>query len=242
VQEPTLREFFNRSGALARGTGFLARFLVAWPESTQGSRFFTEAPDNWPHVAAFDQRIAAILNHDAPINDDKVLEPPLLAFSPEAKAAWVEFHNQIESELRSGGELYDVRDVASKAADNAARLATLFQIFEHGIGAVSLESFESASRIVAWHLNESRRFFGELALPVEIAYAVRLDTWLLEYCKRERKQEIATREAQRLGPLREKESLTQALQELADLNRIRVTRDGKKKTVNVNPLLLGAKS
>jgi putative DNA primase/helicase len=242
VQEPTLREFFNRSGALARGTGFLARFLVAWPESTQGSRFFTEAPDNWPHVAAFDQRIAAILNHDAPINDDKVLEPPLLAFSPEAKAAWVEFHNQIESELRSGGELYDVRDVASKAADNAARLATLFQIFEHGIGAVSLESFESASRIVAWHLNESRRFFGELALPVEIAYAVRLDTWLLEYCKRERKQEIATREAQRLGPLREKESLIQALQELADLNRIRVTRDGKKKTVNVNPLLLGAKS
>ena len=31
----------------------------------------------------------------------------------------------IESELASGGELYDVRDVASKSADNAARLAAL---------------------------------------------------------------------------------------------------------------------
>lgn len=45
VQEPTLRAFFDRSGELARGTGFLARFLVAWPDSTQGSRpFFGTSP------------------------------------------------------------------------------------------------------------------------------------------------------------------------------------------------------
>jgi putative DNA primase/helicase len=36
VQEPTLRDFFAKSGDLARGTGFLARFLLSWPESTQG--------------------------------------------------------------------------------------------------------------------------------------------------------------------------------------------------------------
>ena len=29
VQEATLRSFFDRSGGLARGTGFLARFLLA---------------------------------------------------------------------------------------------------------------------------------------------------------------------------------------------------------------------
>jgi putative DNA primase/helicase len=50
VQEATLREYFSKSGGLARGTGFLARFLVAWPESTQGQRPFTEAPANWPHL------------------------------------------------------------------------------------------------------------------------------------------------------------------------------------------------
>lgn len=52
VQETTLREYFGKSGGLAWGTGFLARFLVAWPESTQGQRPFTEAPANWPHLAA----------------------------------------------------------------------------------------------------------------------------------------------------------------------------------------------
>lgn len=238
VQEPTLREFFNRSGALARGTGFLARFLVAWPESTQGSRFFTEAPENWPHVAAFDQRIAVILNRDVPMDEDGVLQPALLTLTPEAKAAWVEFHNTVESKLSTGGELYDVRDVASKAADNAARLATLFQMFEHGVGAVSLEAFESASLIVAWHLNESRRFFGELALPVEIANAVRLDTWLIEHCKRERSTLIGKNHVRRHGPLRDKALLDAAIKELVELNRIQLSKEEKRLIIKINPALL----
>ncbi len=89
VQEPTLREFFTRSGALARGTGFLARFLLAWPESTQGQRRCTEAPENWPALAAFHRRIAAILDQPTPIDDDGALTPVLLSLAPKAKAAWV---------------------------------------------------------------------------------------------------------------------------------------------------------
>ena len=92
-----------------------------------------------------------------------------------------------------------MRDVASKAADNAARLAALFQTFEQG-GAVGLETFEGASRIVAWHLNESRRFFGELALPEELAAAARLDSWLIEHCRRERKQKVRVSDIQKSGP------------------------------------------
>jgi putative DNA primase/helicase len=241
VQEPTLREFFTRSGALARGTGFLARFLVAWPESTQGLRPFTEAPANWPHLAAFHRRIADILEQPVPIDDDGALIPPMLSMTTEAKAAWVEYHDAIERELSSGGELYDVRDVASKSADNAARLATLFQLFEHGMaGAVGLPAFEGASRIAAWHLNEARRFFGELALPAELLDAARLDDWLIGYCRRERTHLVPTREAQRLGPVRDKERLATALRELEELDRVRVTQEGKRKTIKVNPALVVA--
>jgi hypothetical protein len=214
VQEPTLREFFTRSGVLARGTGFLARFFVAWPESTQGMRQIDpDAPDGpatWPHLAEFHRRIAAILDQPVPIDDDGALTPPMLPLTPEAKAAWVEFHNAIESELSSGGELYDVRDVASKSADNAARLAALFQMFEGAGGAIGISAFESASLIAAWHLHESRRFFGELALPAELADAARLDRWLIEYCQREKTHLVPTREAQRLGPIRDKENLAAA--------------------------------
>jgi putative DNA primase/helicase len=241
VQEPTLREFFNRSGALARGTGFLARFLVAWPESTQGFRPFTEAPENWPHLAAFNKRIAAILSQPVPIDGDGALTPPMLTMRPDAKAAWIKYHNAIESELASGGELYDVRDVASKSADNAARLAALFQIFEHGLGdAIAPGVFEGASRIAAWHLNEARRFFGELALPAELANAARLDSWLIEYCRRERTHLVPIAKLQQCGPsgLRSKAAIETAMRELEEAARARILRDGRLKQVVVNPALI----
>jgi putative DNA primase/helicase len=240
VQEPTLREFFTRSGALARGTGFLARFLVAWPESTQGYRPFTEAPTNWPHLAAFNRRVAEILDQPAPIDEDGVLTPPMLSLTAQAKAAWVRYHDAIESELASGGELYDVRDVASKTADNAIRLAALFQMFEGVGGAVGVDCFESASRIAAWHLNESRRFFGELALPVELAIATRLDRWLIEYCKRERTHLVPIAKLQQGGPggLRSKAMIETAIRELEEASRARLVREGKRKMIAVNPALV----
>jgi len=239
VQEPTLREFFTRSGALARGTGFLARFLVAWPESTQGQRPFTEPPANWPHLAAFHRRIAAILNQPAPIDEDGTLTPDMLPLAPDAKAAWVEYHDAIEGELSSGGELYDVRDVASKSADNAARLAALFQQFEHGMGgAIGLDSFERASRITAWHLSEARRFFGELALPAELADAARLDSWLIEHCRKGRTHFVGKNHVRQHGPMRDGARLDAAIRELVALDRLRLVKDGKRLTIQVNPALV----
>ena len=238
VQTETLNNFFEKSGALARGTGFLARFLVSWPESTQGHRPFTEAPKNWPFLAAFNRRITEILNIPAPINEDGALTPQMLTLTPEAKAAWIEFHDGIETQLSSGGVLFDVRDVASKIADNAVRLAALFHVFEGGAGAISLDSFERASAIAAWHLNESRRFFGEIALPVELADAVRLNDWLIQHCKREHTHCVAKRYAQQYGTIRDAARLNAAVTELEALDRILIRKDGKKISIWLNPKIL----
>jgi len=240
IQEATLREYFSKSGGLARGTGFLPRFLVAWPESTQGQRPFTEPPANWPHLAAFHRRIAAILNEPAPIDEDGALTPALLSLAPDAKAAWVSYHDAIESELVSGGEFFDVRDVASKSADNAARLAALFQHFEHGMGgAIGLDSFERASLITAWHLSEARRFFGELALPAELADAARLDSWVIEHCRQQRTHMVGKNHVRQHGPLRDGGRLDAAIRELVALDRLRLKKDGKRLTIHLNPALVG---
>jgi putative DNA primase/helicase len=179
IQESTLRAFFDQSKGLGRGSGFLARFLVAWPESTMGTRFYTAPVEGGTALTAFNRRITELLYQAAPIDGDGVLTPHMLALTPDATAAWIKYYNAIERELATGGELYDVRDVASKSADNTARLAALFHVFgstgsnNSGSNAISAEHLEAASRVVAWHLNESRRFFGELALPVDLANAVR---------------------------------------------------------------------
>ena len=241
VQESTIRAFFDSTKGLARGTGFLARFLVSWPASTQGTRHFTEAPANWPALASFNARLAAILNRPAPIDDDGGLTPAMLALAPEAKAAWVKFHDAIESELSSGRELYDVRDVASKSADNAVRLAALFHTFSGSIGPIDIKAMESGARLAAWHLSEARRFLGELAMPAELANPARLESWLLDWCRRENTDKVTTRDVQRFGPggLRDKAVIAEAIKELAELGRARLVQDGKKKLIQVNPALLG---
>lgn len=243
VQLPTLREFFSKSGALARGTGFLARFLVAWPESTQGARPFTEAPAHWPHLDEFDRRITAILDQAVPIDEDGSLAPTMLSFTTDAKAAWVEFYNAIEAELGMHGELYEVRDVASKSADNAARLAAIFHMFEGKGDAISRDTFDGASTVIAWHLSEARRFFGEIDLPAEQTDAVRLDTWLLEYCRRLNTNKVSMSVIQKSGPggLRDKAMIESALVKLTELDRARIVDGaGKARIVEVNPLLVGS--
>jgi hypothetical protein len=44
VQPDVVRAYFENSKGPARGFGFAARFLIAWPQSTQGTRLFKPAP------------------------------------------------------------------------------------------------------------------------------------------------------------------------------------------------------
>jgi putative DNA primase/helicase len=165
VQEPTLRAFFDNTKGLARGTGFLARFLVAWPESTMGTRHFTPPPDGWPALAGFNNRLTAILNRPAPVDDNGVLTPAMLTLAPDAKQAWVTFHDAIETELANGGELFDLRDVGSKAADNVAGWRRCFTSLLAALGRLILSALNQRCRSVTWHLTEAKRFLVNWPCP-----------------------------------------------------------------------------
>ncbi|HFY0602176.1 TPA: DUF3987 domain-containing protein [Legionella pneumophila] len=242
VQEVALRHFLNHTNGLARGTGFLARFLIAYPESTQGHRFFTEPPESWLHLAKFNMRISEILNQEVTIDKNGGLSVLLLSLSPEAKKAWICFHDVIEGELGVGGELSEISDVASKIADNAARVAALFKIFNQGVtGTIGFNDFENASRIVAWHLHEAKRFFAGLVLSDDQTDVVKLDSWLVRYCLKKKTNIVSRRDIQRnIVPirLREKKALDIALNVLVEAKRIRQIQSGKKKGIYINPALL----
>ena len=108
-------------------------------------------------------------------------------------------------------------------------------------GAVSLDCFEGAYRIAAWHLNEARRFYGGLALPETVSRALRLDAWLIAYCRRERTHIVPTTKILQSGPsgLRERASMEAAARELEDSGRARLRQEGKRKWIAANPSLLG---
>lgn len=241
VQESTLRAFFDSSKGLARGTGFLARFLVSWPTSTQGMRPFTEAPANWPALAAFNDRLAVILARPVPIDEEGALTPVMLQLSPAGKAVWVNYHDEIEGMLPNGGELYEVRDVASKIADNVARLAALFHVFEGHAGSIDADTMENATRIGSWHMNEARRFLGELAMPEDLVNPMRLEAYLVDYCRRNRTDRISTREIQQYGPgaMRNKQTAQAAVAELEEMGRARTLTEGRKRFIQVRAEVLG---
>lgn len=226
VQEGTLRQFIRGTGDLARDTGFFARCLLAWPESTQGTRAFSKPPE-FKSVGAFTNRLKMILSRTVPADHAKTM----LQLSDAAHAAWVKYHDSIEGELREGGELRDIRDIASKTADNAARIAALFHVFEGKTGAIDAETMGKACELAAWHLNESLRFFGQMSQPKNMSDAARIEEWSVRFLRGMDTDKISTGTLQQRGPVRDKQSLDAALNELDDLGRARTVRDGRKRLV-----------
>lgn len=239
VQADTVKNFFDNSKQLARGTGFAARFLIAWPDSTQGSRLYKEPPKAWPNLTRFNQRITQLLDRQPKLNDAGGIEPKILDFTPEAKKAWISFHDEVERALKHDGDLSDLRDVASKAADNVARIAALFHLFEYSeTDSIEAEYIEAAADIVTWHLFEAKRFLQQIATPSHIANAIKIDNYILRYCRDHQTDVIQQNHIRKHGAIRDTKLLKDALHELEEANRIRIFLDGRTSMVQVNPELL----
>lgn len=240
VQPEAWRGFMARAGALPRGMGFVARFLIAWPASTQGQRLYRPAPTEMRAVDLFNRRIRELL--DMPLNTDANggLVLPVLDLSPGAHAAWVQAHDTIERQLGSDGTYAPIRDVAAKAAENIARLAALMHLLEHGpVGTIGRGCVDSATRLVLWHLQEAHRLLGDLDAPPALSAAIRFDAWLRSEAQRTGDGRIPTTRVYRFGPgcVRDNKDMKEALMVLAEHGRARLEEDGRRRFVVVNPAL-----
>ncbi len=251
VQEEPLRQFFERTGGLAKGTGFLARCLIAYPESTIGERLYKEPPKGWPHLSRFVRKTEALLT-GAPQPDPKSGQVAFAALrlSPEAKKSWVVYANATERRQVRGGDLEHFTDSGSKAADNVARLAALFHLYEVGmhlpelgiIRQISQDHIERAIRIVDWHLEQAKQLLTRVSFSLERKNVIELDRWLLEQCARTGEDHVKAGDILQSGPygVREKAARDAALRELASMNRARLETCDRRKVVRVNPELLEA--
>jgi putative DNA primase/helicase len=241
VQPEALRGFLERAGTLPRGTGFIARFLIAWPGSTQGTRAYRPAPEAMPQVALFEARIRELLAQPLATDAHGCLTPAVLELSPLAHAEWIRFYDEVECELGARGIFRGVRDVAAKAAENAARLAALFHVLEHGAsGTIASEEIRAAACIVGWHLNEARRLLADLDTPPSLAAAIRLDSWLRNEAQANDTNRVPTKRIYQYGPncVRDSRDLRAALAILAERGRARMEEDGRRRCVAINPALL----
>lgn len=241
VQPETLSAFLTRAGNLPRGSGFLARFLFACPTSTQGKRAYRSPPAAMTHVERFEARIGELL--DAPLSTDAQggLTPRALDLSSEARREWIAFHDTVETQLAPEGRLHDIRDVASKAAENVARLAALFHVVENGIdGEICAQHVQSALSLVDWHLTESARLFTSFDVSGQMVAAIRLDDWLRAEALARQSDRVSTRRILQSGPrcIRLDDDFLNALAVLAARGRARLEQVGQRRYVAINPMLL----
>lgn len=156
----------------ARHSGFLARTLLSFPTSTAGSREVCEwgnTSDLHRSLAAFQQRVRSLLECSF-VHHSRGLARQILTFDDDARRLWVRFFNEVEAQLKPKiGAWWLVKDFAAKAAEHAARLAAVFEVFQNEKATeISAESISAALAIVRWHLNQFDRHLGNGASELQV--------------------------------------------------------------------------
>ena len=229
LQPLILQQMLSKSGGVNRQSGFMARSLMAFPESSMGERCYQEPPESQAALSNFHQRLMDCLDKSLILDKHGCHEIPTLHFSSRAKSAWVSFFNEIETELSD--KWSSIKDFASKAAENAARLSALLHLFAGKEGQISHEEMEQAIEIISWHLCETRRIFYSRPKSNQHADAIKLLGWIVE-------KAFATttpRFLQQYSPIREKQRRDHAIRMLIDHHYLNETRSEGKTVLLVNP-------
>ena len=237
VQQEVLYFFLKTKGELARANGFLARFLLCYPISTQGQRFELLADfDCSADLDEFHGWTKSLLLSAIDESGQLQQEKKALEFTPAAKELCRNHHNFIEENLQPIGQLADVRDAASKIGDNMARLAAIFHLAGDSDGDISVETTEAAIAVSDYFLTEFKRLFGQVpSVPAWQTDAMDLWNSILRTVGRVNSYRIRKNLIRQCAPnsLRNKTLFDSALYTLANWGCIQIFKYNKTTWVDV---------
>jgi hypothetical protein len=247
VQPEVLNAFLDKSGALAKDMGFLARFLVCRPPSTQGSRAYEPPGAATPALERFNSRVREVLGWRRALDEqDRIVTYPV-AFDSLAEAIWVDFYDRVEERLAEHGRYYHVQEFASKAAEQAARLACVLEVFcatradasatQDGEFRIGQQAMNSAVKVIDWFLEEAIRLHEQTLVPRSLVLAEQLEQWIASQMIRGRRHFVTLTEIAQRGPngTREAKARDAALQLLDDHNRLLKFSEAGKRAVSLAP-------
>lgn len=234
AQKSAFDEYMDRCGEKSRGSGLWARFLVCYPESTQGTRLIKDKTMSWEGCDKFSARMTELLQQNIILLEMPSPERQIVDFSSEAAELWLDVFNAIESETKEGKRFSGIGDHASKLADNIARVAALLHVFEGFPGGISLTTLQFAVDFCLWCSDEFHNLF---VLPEqEVTDALELDEWLWRY-RDDRVNTIPKNYVRQHCPnkLREKNRLNRAFEELRCQRKIDFFWEGKTMWIDLFP-------
>lgn len=216
VQERIFSAFMRKRGEAVRASGHLARYLVAWPASTQGFRFMSLEEPSWVYLPGFHDRVLQLLTEYRSRSESRAPVRTVLSFTTEAMEHWVRMQNRGEARVAPGGDLFSVRDFVSKSMEIASRVAAILHHFSGQAGtAISLETLNRALDLVGWHFDEFIRLFGEQAqVPQFVADASSIWSHLVQNYVRHGRMSALRNSVRKGASVREQGRFEAALQHL----------------------------
>ena len=200
-----------------------------------------------PGLAAFHQRVTELLQMPALTDELGRLITTHIKFDENAQVTWIQFHDEVEDYL-GGDSIYSgIRDVASKAAENAARLACCLHVFTMpNKTLIDRITMAAACALMRWYLGEAVRFGRKAEATEEVRNAELLEAWLVQKWQEGKweKQEwtMTVNTIRQKGPnaLRGGKRVDEALELLKDHGRVRVLpmQGSKSKLVTVAPQVI----
>jgi hypothetical protein len=175
--------------------------FLTWPESTIGTRMYRPIDVmSDPAVIQYYEVMGQILTTPFPTPDDRPneLEPRDLQLNEEAKAIWVQRHDDIESAL-GGGELSSIRAHGAKAGEAILRVAAVLALFrDFDREYIDRSCVVDAGQLVEFFLNETARLESAQLADPEIDNAEQLIDW----CRDHDQETVTAVELYQYGPNR----------------------------------------
>lgn len=180
VQRGVARDFM--ADPKAADTGFLPRFLICEPPSAIGNRLNSAVRDGSNSLRQHALRLRQILEAPLPMDiETRELRPRLLLLSPEARSLLVQFADAVETAQAPSGEFAHITGYASKAAEQAARIAGVLAAWDNlDVPEVDGEKMADAITLASFYLSEAARLADVAAVTAETDKAERLRKWLIE--------------------------------------------------------------
>lgn len=150
-------------------------------------------------LAHFHNRLESILATPMPMDPEtRELDPRSLGLTPDARNILADFADAIEAAQAPGGNLVHITGTASKAAEQAARIAGVLTLWtDLNAQDVRPDVMADAINLAQFYLSEASRLASAATISVEIDRAESLRKWLLENWSQ---PAILTRDVVQYGP------------------------------------------
>lgn len=222
AQRGLAMEFLSHEMVMEQGMG--NRFLYSAPSSLVGVRLYSDVElDQTSEYLDYCERITKIMEQPWALHPQTGgVKARTLRLSPEAKEAWVQVYNLLETESAPGGQYADRVSYTSRFAEQIKRISALLTMLKDPTAdEVDEESMLGAIDLGDYYFHVARALFTEMPANKDELDAFKVLEWMRQYQLSQQVPSVPMREIYR-GPqaARSKERAQRLLELLVEREEV----------------------